>query len=34
MPPTDTGLARARRVAGWPVIALALAATAACAAAR
>ena len=33
MPVTDTGLARARRVAGWPVIALALAATAACASA-
>jgi uncharacterized surface protein with fasciclin (FAS1) repeats len=31
MPATDTRLARARRVAGWPVIALALAATAACA---
>ena len=30
MPSTDTGLARARRVAAWPVIALALAATAAC----
>jgi uncharacterized surface protein with fasciclin (FAS1) repeats len=31
MPATNTGPARARRVAGWPLIAVALAATAACA---